>query len=36
VLVDAEGERELPQADKLTLARQLVTEIASRIASHHT
>ena len=36
VLVDAQGERELPQADKLTLARQLVADIASRIASHHT
>ena len=33
VLVDADGERELPQADKLTLARQLVQEIARRIAS---
>jgi len=33
VLVDAKGERELPNADKLTLARQLVTEIARRIAS---
>ncbi len=33
VLVDADGERELPQADKLTLARQLVQEIAARIAS---
>ena len=32
VLVDAAGERELPQADKLTLARQLVQEIATRIA----
>ena len=32
VLVDADGERELPQADKLTLARQLVQEIARRIA----
>jgi phosphopantothenoylcysteine decarboxylase / phosphopantothenate---cysteine ligase len=30
-LVDAHGERELPRADKLTLARQLVAEIASRI-----
>lgn len=33
VLVDAQGERELPNADKLTLARQLVAEIARRIAS---
>jgi len=31
LLVDAEGERELPQADKLTLARQLVAEIARRL-----
>jgi phosphopantothenoylcysteine decarboxylase/phosphopantothenate--cysteine ligase len=31
-LVDAAGERELPPADKLTLARQLVAEIASRLA----
>jgi phosphopantothenoylcysteine decarboxylase/phosphopantothenate--cysteine ligase len=30
-LVDAAGERELPHADKLTLARQLVAEIASRM-----
>jgi len=30
-LVDAAGQRELPRADKLTLARQLVAEIASRI-----
>jgi phosphopantothenoylcysteine decarboxylase/phosphopantothenate--cysteine ligase len=33
VLVDAVGERELAQADKLTLARQLVQEIAARMAS---
>ncbi|MBW8757111.1 MAG: phosphopantothenate synthase, partial [Burkholderiales bacterium] len=33
VLVDAAGERELPNADKLTLARQLVQEIARRIAA---
>jgi phosphopantothenoylcysteine decarboxylase/phosphopantothenate--cysteine ligase len=32
VLVDADGERELPRADKLTLARQLVREIASRLS----
>jgi phosphopantothenoylcysteine decarboxylase/phosphopantothenate--cysteine ligase len=32
VLVDADGERALPSADKLTLARQLVQEIAERIA----
>jgi phosphopantothenoylcysteine decarboxylase/phosphopantothenate--cysteine ligase len=33
VLVDADGDRALAQADKLTLARQLVQEIATRIAS---
>jgi phosphopantothenoylcysteine decarboxylase/phosphopantothenate--cysteine ligase len=32
-LVDAGGHRELPRADKLSLARALVREIASRIAS---
>ncbi|MEO8805147.1 MAG: bifunctional phosphopantothenoylcysteine decarboxylase/phosphopantothenate--cysteine ligase CoaBC [Burkholderiaceae bacterium] len=32
-LVDAKGARELPRADKLTLARQLVAEIASRLAA---
>ncbi len=32
-LVDAAGVRELARADKLTLARQLVREIASRIAA---
>jgi len=32
-LVDERGERELPPADKLTLARQLVAEIASRLAA---
>jgi len=32
VLVDAQGERELPQADKLTLARALVADIARRLA----
>lgn len=31
LLVDESGERELPRADKLTLARQLVAEIASRL-----
>lgn len=31
LLVDAQGARELPRADKLTLARQLVAEIASRL-----
>ena len=30
-LVDAAGHRELPRADKLTLARQLVAEIAARL-----
>jgi phosphopantothenoylcysteine decarboxylase/phosphopantothenate--cysteine ligase len=30
-LVDAAGHRELPRADKLTLARQLVAEIATRL-----
>ena len=38
LLVDAEGHRELPgegrRADKLSLARQLVREIAKRISSH--
>jgi phosphopantothenoylcysteine decarboxylase/phosphopantothenate--cysteine ligase len=33
VLVDAKGERELAQADKLTLARALVREIAQRLGS---
>ena len=32
-LVDAQGERELPRADKLTLARQLVAEIAARLGA---
>ncbi len=31
-LVDASGERELARADKLALARQLVAEIAARLA----
>jgi len=31
LLVDAHGERQLPSADKLTLARELVREIASRL-----
>jgi phosphopantothenoylcysteine decarboxylase / phosphopantothenate---cysteine ligase len=31
LLVDARGERELPAADKLTLARALVAEIAERL-----
>lgn len=33
MLVDANGHRELPQADKLTLARQLVVEIAARLTN---
>jgi phosphopantothenoylcysteine decarboxylase/phosphopantothenate--cysteine ligase len=33
LLVDAKGTRALPHADKLTLARQLVAEIAQRLAS---
>lgn len=32
-LVDAHGERELARADKLTLARQLVADIAARLAA---
>jgi phosphopantothenoylcysteine decarboxylase/phosphopantothenate--cysteine ligase len=32
LLVDAHGQRELPQADKLSLARQLVQEIAGRLS----
>jgi len=32
VLVDANGHRDIPQADKLTLARALVSEIASRLS----
>ena len=32
-LIDANGERELPRADKLTLARQLVAEIAARVGA---
>lgn len=34
LLVDKRGQRELPNADKLALARQLVAEIASRLTSH--
>jgi phosphopantothenoylcysteine decarboxylase/phosphopantothenate--cysteine ligase len=33
LLVDARGERELPRGDKLSLARELVREIASRLGS---
>jgi len=36
LLVDASGDRALPQADKLTLARQLVAEIARRISDAGT
>ncbi|MDP3083302.1 MAG: bifunctional phosphopantothenoylcysteine decarboxylase/phosphopantothenate--cysteine ligase CoaBC [Rubrivivax sp.] len=36
VLVDADGERELPAADKLTLARALVAEFARRLPSSAT
>ena len=32
-LVDADGARELPRADKLTLARALIAEIAARIGA---
>jgi phosphopantothenoylcysteine decarboxylase/phosphopantothenate--cysteine ligase len=35
LLVDAQGDRELPQADKLSLARALVREIAERRAAGH-
>jgi phosphopantothenoylcysteine decarboxylase/phosphopantothenate--cysteine ligase len=31
VLVDAHGHRELPQADKLTLARSLIADVALRL-----
>jgi phosphopantothenoylcysteine decarboxylase/phosphopantothenate--cysteine ligase len=31
LLVDAQGHQELPHANKLTLARQLVGEIARRL-----
>jgi len=33
LLVDAKGTRALPHADKLTLARQLITEIAQRLSA---
>jgi phosphopantothenoylcysteine decarboxylase/phosphopantothenate--cysteine ligase len=33
LLVDAQGVRELPRASKLTLARELVAEIAQRVAA---
>ena len=35
-LVDAQGQRELPRADKLSLARALVAEIAARLAAMKT
>jgi phosphopantothenoylcysteine decarboxylase / phosphopantothenate---cysteine ligase len=35
-LVDANGHRELPRADKLTLARELVAEIAARLSPQTT
>ncbi len=35
LLVDAAGVRALPRADKLTLARALVAEIAARLAATH-
>lgn len=36
LLVDAQGERQLPGADKLTLARELVREIAARLEKSAT
>ncbi|HEX3138796.1 MAG TPA: bifunctional phosphopantothenoylcysteine decarboxylase/phosphopantothenate--cysteine ligase CoaBC [Rhizobacter sp.] len=36
VLVDAQGHRDIAQADKLTLARALVNEIAQRLTSSKT
>jgi phosphopantothenoylcysteine decarboxylase/phosphopantothenate--cysteine ligase len=35
-LVDAAGHRDLPRADKLTLARALIAEIAARLAAEKT
>jgi len=35
LLVDAQGQRELPQADKLTLARALVSDVAQRLAARN-
>jgi phosphopantothenoylcysteine decarboxylase/phosphopantothenate--cysteine ligase len=32
LLVDAQGEREIPHNDKLSLARQLIADIAQRLA----
>jgi phosphopantothenoylcysteine decarboxylase/phosphopantothenate--cysteine ligase len=34
LLVDAQGARQLPAADKLSLARQLVAELANRLSGH--
>ncbi len=36
ILIDPNGQRELARADKLTLARELVREIAARIAKTST
>ena len=36
VLVDAQGHRDLPPADKLTLARWLIADIAQRLSSTET
>jgi len=33
LLVDAQGARELPRSDKLSLARELIADIASRISA---
>ncbi len=35
LLVDEHGERELPSASKLQLARALVAEIAARLGARH-
>ena len=35
LLVDAQGHAELPRADKLSLARQLVQDIARRLSPVH-
>jgi phosphopantothenoylcysteine decarboxylase/phosphopantothenate--cysteine ligase len=34
LLVDAQGARHLPAADKLSLARQLVAELSHRLQTH--
>jgi phosphopantothenoylcysteine decarboxylase/phosphopantothenate--cysteine ligase len=36
LLVDAQGERELPHSDKLSLARELLRDVAERIAKART